>query len=94
MRVLSSRLTLGPVLAACAALSCRAQSSTSPSFSNGPVVLVRVDTQTELQRQLAAMTPARASDPTSTSKKLDVALDAFNDRAKARRGYIAVDKPL
>jgi hypothetical protein len=91
MRLLS---TVGPVLAAFVALSCRAQSSTSPSFSNGPVVLVSVDTPTELQRHLSAMTPARAADPTTSSRKLDGALDAFNARAKARRGYIAVDKPL
>lgn len=91
MRLVS---TFGPVLAACVAFSCRAPSSTSPSFTNGPVVLVSVDTQTELQRRLAATAPADASDPTASSRKLEVALDAFNERAKARRGYIAVDKPL
>ncbi len=91
MRLVS---TVGATLAACAAISCRAQSSTSPSFSNGPVVLVSMETQTELQRYLSAQEPASAADPTSASRQLDVALDAFNDRAKARRGYIAVDKPL
>lgn len=86
--------TLGTALAALAALSCRAQSSTSPSFSSGPVVRVPVDQQTELQRQLAAMTPAQAADPTTASRRLDAALDAWTTRTQPRRGYIAVDKPL
>ncbi len=91
MRLLS---TLGPALAAFVALSCRAQPSTSPSLSSGPAVLVAVDAQTDLQRQLASMTPVAAADPTVASKRLDTALDAFHGRAKTRRGFIAVDKPL
>ncbi len=76
--------------AACLALSCRAP-HTGPAHDD-PVVLVTPETgPSALQARLAGTPPARA---TAGEPKLDAAIDAFHARTQARRGYLAVDKPL
>src|SRR6185436_12857045 len=76
--------------AACLALSCRAPSGGWSSAD--PVVLVTPETgPSALQVRLAGTAPARAS---AGEPKLDAAIDGWNARTRARRGYLAVDKPL
>lgn len=81
------------LLAASLTLSCRAQPSSSP-HANGPVVLVSPDAgPSDLQRRLASLTPAKGTD-SEAADRIAKALDRFHARTPARRGYIAVDKPL
>jgi alpha-2-macroglobulin-like protein len=76
--------------AACLALSCRAPSAGRSSAD--PLVLVTPETgPSALQARLADTRPMAAS---AGEPKLDAAIDAFHARTKARRGYLAVDKPL
>lgn len=76
--------------AACLALSCRAPSAGRSSAD--PVVLVTPETgPSALQARLADTRPTATS---AGEPKLDAAIDAFHARTKARRGYIAIDKPL
>ena len=70
--------------------SCRAPTAGAPRTD--PVVLVTPETgPSALQARLAETPPVAAA---AGAPKLDAAIDAFHGRTKARRGYLAVDKPL
>ncbi|HEY5938663.1 MAG TPA: MG2 domain-containing protein, partial [Kofleriaceae bacterium] len=73
------------------ALSCRGSSPISAPRSNDPLSVDSPDHLSPQQKRLAALTPVHAS---AGDAKLDAALDAFQARTKARRGFIAVDKPI
>src|SRR5688500_3436732 len=72
-----------------ALLSCRAPSTgISHNDRADPVALVSPDTgPSPLQGRLAAQSPAIAS---VGEPRLDAAIDAFHDRTRGHRGYLAV----
>src|SRR5262245_53444320 len=74
--------------------SCRVATTTAP-HADEPVVLISPDTgPSARQVSLALLAPAAPVAAGDTAAKLDRALDAFHERTKSRRGYIAIDKPL
>jgi hypothetical protein len=62
------------------------------AVAHDPIVLVTPETgPSALQARLAGAPPVPAS---AGEPRLDAAIEAFHARTRARRGYLAVDKPL
>lgn len=78
-----ARWSLTPLAAL--TLSCRPGALPPPPSSQ---------TAAPLQTTLAALEPAAPLPATDASRRLDAALDQFHAEHPARRGYLAVDKPL
>jgi len=98
--ITNARPTLGFGAAICVVLlgsGCGSKPAprSSSEIAPDPAVVVSPDTgPSALQLRLLAMKPATALPESSVESRLDDALEAYHQRTRSHRAYIAVDKPL